>query len=60
MSGWTSLLTAGDLEELREALRRGVGHIPGVGGTGPPAAGAGEHPAGSVRLSVPMLVRLER
>ena len=28
----------------------GVGHIPGVGGTGPPAAGAGEHPAGSVRL----------
>lgn len=23
MSGWTSLLTAGDLEELREALRRG-------------------------------------
>ena len=22
MSGWTSLLTAGDLEELREALRR--------------------------------------
>ena len=27
MSGWTSLLTTGDLEELREALRRGLSLI---------------------------------
>ena len=53
MSGWTSLLTAGDLEELREALRRGwVTSL--------------EWEAPALRLraasvwSVPMLVRLER
>ena len=55
MSGWTSLLTAGDLEELREALRRGwVTSL------------EWEAPALRLRVrvstqrSVPMLVRLER
>ena len=60
MSGWTSLLTAGDLEELREALRRG-------------RATSLEREAPAIRLrvrvstqraghvwAVPMLVRLER
>lgn len=60
MSGWTSLLTAGDLEELREALRRG-------------RATSLEREAPAIRLRVrvstrragpvwaaPMLVRLER
>ena len=60
MSGWTSLLTAGDLEELREALRRG-------------RTTSLEREAPAIRLrvrvstqragpvwAVPMLVRLER
>lgn len=60
MSGWTSLLTAGDLEELREALRRG-------------RATSLEREAPAIRLrvrvstqragpvwAVPMLIRLEQ
>ena len=60
MSRWTSLLTAGDLDELREALRRG-------------RATSLEREAPAIRLRVrvstqragpvwpmPMVVRLER
>ena len=60
MSGWTSLLTTGDLEELREALHRGRA-----------TSLAREAPAIRLRVRVstrragpmwaaPMLVRLER
>ncbi len=58
MSGWTSLLTAGDLEELREALRRGW--VTSLEWEAPALCGwrVSTQRAASV-WSVPMLVRLE-
>ena len=60
MSGWTSLLTAGDLEELREALRRGW--VTSLEWEAPALrlrVRVSTQRAASV-WSVPMLVRLER
>lgn len=46
MSGWTSLITAGELETVRVALLREAGHSPGVGGAIHSDAGTGGHSAG--------------